>query len=331
MYPTTNAIKDQLQGVWPAMFTPVNEKGALNAVELEKLVNMLVAKGADGLYVLGSTGQGFLFSEKERMEIAELTIQITGKRVPVIIQVGALNTDECVRLAKHAFKAGADAISSVGPIYYSASANMAVAHYKKIAEATELPFIPYQIGNATNKVLIEKLLDIPNIIGMKLTTLNLLEISATHRITGNKWSLFSGADELMCQAALCGTAGAIGSTYNLLPDIFKKVRKSFLAGEVEMGNKFMLAFQNLIEDIIPVIWSFYRRYMVLKHSIDIGDPKPPILPCQLKWSDEEVLNMVDELENISAEIKAPLSTTLDLNGNGNINAKEKTSMPTPVQ
>ena len=139
-------------------------------------------------------------------------------------------------------------------------------HYSKIAHATDLPFLPYQIGHATNKLLVEKLMDIPNIVGMKLTTLNLLEISSVYRQTQGKWKLFSGADELMCQAALCGTAGAIGSTYNLLPATFKLVREKFLQGNVTLGNEFMLAFQNVIEDILPVIWSFYRRAMLLKHQ-----------------------------------------------------------------
>lgn len=291
-------FKHQLQGVWPAMFTPVNTEGKLNSTELEKLIEMLIREGADGLYILGSTGQGFLFSEAERKEITELVVQTVRKRVNVIVQVGAISTEESIRLARHAARVGADAISSVGPIYYGLSGNMAFEHYRKIAYASELPFIPYQIGHATNKALIEKLMDIPSIVGMKLTTLNLLEISSVYRHTKGAWQLFSGADELICQAALCGTAGAIGSTYNVLPGAFKQVRERFLAGEVAMANEFMLTFQNLIEDVLPVIWSFYRRAMVLKHSIDIGDPKPPLLPQPLKWTDEQILQMVNNLEEI---------------------------------
>ena len=291
-------FKDQLKGLWPAMFTPVNQEGKINVPELEKLIEMLIKEGVDGLYILGSTGQGFLFSEEERKKIAELTIQIVNNRTGIIVQVGALSTEECVRLAKHAAKAGADAISSVGPIYYGASVNMAFEHYRKIAEATDLPFIPYQIGAATNDVMVDKLLKIPNIAGMKLTTANLLEISSVYRQTAGNWQLFSGADELICQAALCGTAGAIGSTYNVLPATFKKLREDFLQGRTAMASEFMLTFQNLIQDILPVIWTFYRRAMQLKHNIDIGDPKAPLLPGTLKWSDEEVLAILDNLEEI---------------------------------
>lgn len=294
-------FKNQLQGLWPAMFTPVTKDGKLNASELEKLIELLIKEDVDGLYILGSTGQGFLFTEDERKMIAETVLEITAKRIKVIVQVGAISTDECIRLAKHAEKAGADAISSVGPIYYGVSGNMAFDHYKKIAESTDLPFIPYQIGHATNKALVEKLMEISNIVGMKLTTLNLLEISSVYNLTKGKWQLFSGADELICQAALCGTAGAIGSTYNLLPGTFKRLREKFLLGEVTMANEFMLKFQKLIEDILPVIWSFYRKAMLLKYNIDIGDPKSPLLAQPLKWSDDEILQMVYALEEIENE------------------------------
>lgn len=300
-------FKTQLRGLWPAMFTPVDAEGKVNVQELEKLVEFLIQEEVDGLYVLGSTGQGFLFSEAERRHITELVVQMVDNRVGVIVQVGALSTEESVRLAKHAAKAGVDAISSVGPIYYGAAGNMAFEHYNKIAKASDLPFIPYQIGHATNKALIDKLLDVPNIVGMKLTTLNLLEISSVYRQTKGTWQLFSGADELICQAALCGTAGAIGSTYNVLPRSFKRIRQMFLDGEVEIANEFMLTFQNLIEDILPVIWSFYRRAMILKHNIDIGDPKPPLLAAKLQWNDEEILRMTNTLEDIANKLPAPVS------------------------
>ena len=129
------------------MFTPVNKQGEPAMDQLEKLVELLISQGMDGLYLLGSTGQGVLFSEDQRKSVASRVIEVTAKRTPVMVQVGALTTDEAVRLAKHAEKNGADAISSVGPIYYGASAGMALEHYRTIAMSTSLPFFPYQLGD----------------------------------------------------------------------------------------------------------------------------------------------------------------------------------------
>jgi len=219
-------------------------------------------------------------------------------RVPVMVQVGALNTEESVRLAKHATDQGADGISSVGPIYYAASVAMGIAHYKKIAGATNLPFFPYQIGNAVmNDDVINQLAEIPNIAGLKLTTGSMLEISNIHLKGKKDWRLFSGADELMCHAALCGTVGAIGTSYNLVGATCKYVREEFLKGNVALGINFMFTIQELIGEILPVIWSFFHRAMIVRHGIDIGKPKAPLLGPDLKWSDEEILAMVEKLES----------------------------------
>lgn len=286
----------KFKGVWPALFTPVQADGKLNLSELEKLTELMISQDMDGIYLLGSTGQGFLFSEEERKEIAARTLQIVNGRVPVIIQVGAMNTEESIRLARHAAGLGADGISSVGPIYYGGGSEMAFTHYKRIAEATDLPFFPYQIGGAASNEVIEKLLDLPQVKGMKLTTGKLLEIGTIKNMAGDRWKLFSGADELMCQAAITGTIGAIGTFYNMFGPTCKYVRTSFLEGKVSEANDFMLTFQGFIEKILPYVWTFINKGMALKYDIHIGSPKPPLLAPEMPWSDDEVLSMMEEVD-----------------------------------
>jgi N-acetylneuraminate lyase len=296
MLTTTGSV--DLKGLWPALLTPVTGEGKVNEKELEKIIELIVAQQLDGIYLLGSTGQGFLYAEEERKHIAKLSLEITNKRLPVIVHVGALSTDESVRLAQHAAAHGADGISSVGPIYYATSPAMGLQHYKRIANATILPFFPYQIGNAPmTDDMIRQLLEIPNVKGLKLTTGNLLEISAINIKSKGAWKLFSGADELMCQAAVCGTVGAIGSTYNLFGPVCQYVRREFLNGNVKLGMDFMLEFQELILEILPCIWTFFQRGMQLRYGIDIGTAKAPLLSPELSWSDDELMKRIQSIEN----------------------------------
>jgi N-acetylneuraminate lyase len=296
MSTTTGSV--DLKGLWPALLTPVTSEGKVNEKELEKIIELIVAQQLDGIYLLGSTGQGFLYPEEERKHIAKLSLEITNKRLPVIVHVGALSTDESVRLAQHAAAHGADGISSVGPIYYATSPAMGLEHYKKIANATTLPFFPYQIGNAPmTDDMIRQLLEIPNVKGLKLTTGSLLEISAINIKSKGTWKLFSGADELMCQAAVCGTVGAIGSTYNLFGPVCQYVRREFLNGNVKLGMDFMLEFQELILEILPCIWTFFQRGMQLRYGIDIGTAKAPLLSPPLSWSDEELMRRISRIES----------------------------------
>ena len=300
-------MKKEFKGLWPAMLTPVNKQGEPAMDQLEKLVELLISQGMDGLYLLGSTGQGVLFTEEQRKKVASFVIEVTAKRTPIMVQVGALTTDEAVRLAKHAEKCGADAISSVGPIYYAPSAGMALEHYRTIATSTSLPFFPYQLGDNSipgeTLSFVSKLLEIPNVAGMKLTTNQLLEISAIHSFAGDKLKLFSGSDELFCHASLCGTVGAIGSFYNLWGTACKQVMIEFKNGNFQLGKDFMLTFQQVIRQVIPNIWTFLRKAMVIKYGIDIGPTKAPLGNTHTEWKDNEVMAISEKLETIASTVR----------------------------
>jgi len=300
-------MENKFKGLWPAMFTPVDEQGEPAYDQMGKLVELLISQGLDGLYILGSTGQGVLFNEAQRKKITEFVIRQTAGRLPVIVQVGALTTTESVRLARHSAATGATGISSVGPIYYSFNAAMALEHYRAIAIATDLPFFPYQLGDHSmpgdTLDFVKRLLDIPHVAGMKLTTSQLLDISLIHSFAGDGLKLFSGADELFCHASLCGTVGAIGSTYNLWGVACKKILDEFTLGDYAHTKKFMLAFQDTIQYILPNIWPFLRQAMLLKYEIDIGPTKAPLGNTQEPWPEAEVLQV---MHNIDAIAETPL-------------------------
>ena len=300
----------KIGGVWPAMMTPVDQEGNPAMDQLEKLVQLFLRQRLDGLYILGSTGQGFLFTEEQRIAVARRVLEIVQDQLPVIVQVGALNTRESVRLAKAAQQDGAYGVSSVGPIYYGVSPNNALAHYAAIGSSIDIPFFPYHIGNQSifqgnAHDYIEKILNLPNIQGMKLTTQNLYEISLLHNFSQGKLILFSGADELLCQATLCGTAGAIGSYFNLWGEECQHVREAFIKGNFELGNRFMLTFQDIIYRTLPRVWTFFRQAMRMKYSIDIGCVNPPLGLNGEAWSEQEIIRIFDRLEE-AVKVERPV-------------------------
>jgi N-acetylneuraminate lyase len=299
-------MKTDFKGLWPAMFTPVDDNGEPAYDQLEKLVELLVSQDLDGLYILGSTGQGVLFTEEQRKKVAKVVSEIASNKIPLIVQVGALTTAESVRLAKHAESCGIDGISSVGPIYFPRTASMALEHYNSIARATDLPFFPYQLGD--NSIpgetipFVKRLLEIPNVAGMKLTTNQLLEISSIYNYAGDRLKLFSGSDELLCHASLCGTVGAIGSFYNLWGVACKQVMTEFRNGNYQLAKEFMLSFQKVIQLTQPNIWTFFRKAMLLKYNIDIGPTKAPLGNTNTEWKDKEVIAIIEKVESKAASL-----------------------------
>ncbi|TKT87942.1 dihydrodipicolinate synthase family protein [Dyadobacter frigoris] len=296
--------KLEIGGLWPALLTPVDTQGAPAYAELEKIVQLCIDQQLDGIYLLGSTGQGVLFSEKDRIEITKQVMNIAGNSLPVIAQVGALNTHESVRLAKAAQEAGVYGISSVAPIYYQGGVQNSLAHYRAISSSIDIPFFPYHVGNQSvfggdARYYIDQILTLPNIEGMKLTTQNLYEISLMHILAGDDLILFSGADELFCQATLCGTAGAIGSFFNLWGEECQFVRKEFIGGNFDLGSRFMLTFQEIINFVLPNIWTFLQKAMYLKHGIAIGIPNPPLGMGNTQWQDKDVQDILDRIAAVT--------------------------------
>ena len=290
-------------GVWPAMLTPVTEAGEQNLEILDKLVNTLIDEGLDGLYLLGSTGQGPTFSLEARKMIAERALRTARERIPIIVHVGCVATQDSVELARHAAQCGADGISAVPPIYYMTNADGVFAHYRAIGSATDLPFFPYHhtmFGEATlaDPSYTDRLMEIPHIAGMKITVRDLFIFSLINERTGGKLQLFSGADELICHAAVSGSCGAIGTFYNLWGPACQRARQAMVDGEFEKARSFMAVFHGTLDRILnsgsPV--GFVRAAMRLKYGVEIGPGRTPAYYTTSSWDEREVRQLMEQVE-----------------------------------
>ncbi len=292
-------MKQPFAGVWPALFTPFTPEAKPALPVVEKLTDLMVREGLDGLYIVGSTGQWPLLSFADRCAVAERIVRTAAGRIPVMVHVGAATTAEAVALAKHAKKIGADAVSAVTPIYYSYSADDVFAHYRSIAAAAELPFYIYHLSMVHHLTLApeeyaQRILALPNIAGMKITDRDLFTFGLIHACAGDRLRLFSGADEVMCQAVLSGASGAIGTYYNLWGPACRRARLAVAAGAIAAGRDFMLRFQKAIAKVIysGSVWAFLRAAMKSKYNIDIGMPPAPNAVSDQPWPDADVESLI---------------------------------------
>lgn len=294
-----------LRGLWPAMLTPLDSSGKPALKVAEQLVALYVKQKLDGIYLLGSTGQGLLMSLQERMDITECVVAAAAKRIPVMAHVGAVSTEDSVALAKHAAKVGADAISSVGPVYYRFGTDAVFEHYKSIGAAAELPFFVYHYSAVNSLSLgareyVERLLKLPNIAGLKFTDRDLYQFGLFCAYAGDRLTLFSGADELLCQAAMTGAVGAIGTFYNVWGPSAQAARQATIDGSADAGRKFMAAFQPALDEVLSSqsMWSFMRAAMRIKYDIDVGPCRAPAGTTDKPWKDADVKRIVDSVDNV---------------------------------
>ena len=298
-FPQVKHPKPITGGVWPAVLTPFSDAGSPQLETIERLLEVLITAGADGLYLLGSTGQGPALEASQRRLVLERAVEVVAGRVPVMVHVGAISTREAVKLAEHAASAGADAVSSVPPIYFPSTAEQVFEHYRRIAVATDLPFFPYHHAMFGEAVLRDRdyprrLLALPNIAGMKVTITDLYVFGLLERATEGRLKLFSGADELLCHAALSGAVGAIGTFYNLWGPAAKAVRAAFVGGDFEGARHFMATFQSAIAEILASgnVYGFLRDAMKLKYELDIGPGEAPSSFSRSPWKAEAVSRLV---------------------------------------
>lgn len=297
----------RFHGIWPALLTPLTEAGDVNHSQLEKLVGLFLGQELDGLYVVGSTGQWPMLTLPQRQAAVERIVKTAAGRIPVIVHVGAIATEDAMTLARHAAKVGAQGVSSVTPIYYAAGADVVFEHYRRIGAASDLPLFIYHLSTVNQLSLnprdyAERILSLPNIAGMKITDRDLYQFGLIHSYSQGRLQLFSGADEVMCHAALSGAVGAIGTFYNLWGPACKKARQAFVSGDFEAGKRFMLTFQSAIDRVLASqsFWSFMRAAMRLKYAIDIGPPRAPLGLLDKPWPDAEV-------ERLIASVDQPLA------------------------
>lgn len=219
-----------LKGILPAIVTPLDERGDLNTPVFEALIAHMYESGVDGLYVCGNTGEGMQLPTGLRERATEIAIQNSPAGKQVIIHVGAYRQEEAQRLARHASRLGAAAVSSLppGPQYNFAETK---AWYQAIAKDASVPFLVYHFPSLSQPISLDQLEDlctIPGVAGLKFTSFDLYSL---RQLVTAGHTVFNGHDEVLAPGLLMGAHGGIGSTYNLMPALFVKLYKQAESGQ----------------------------------------------------------------------------------------------------
>lgn len=283
----------KIRGIIPALVTPFNEDWSVNYSALRALVNRLIKNGAGGFYVCGSTAECFLLSDAERMKVMEVVTEETNGRVPVIAHVGNISTATAVQYAKHAASCGVSAVSSVPPFYYKFSLEEIGDYYAGISDAVDLPLIVYSIpafsGVAVTADNLEQITGRCNAAGLKYTSYDLFELEKIHRKYPDL-KLYNGHDEVYVNALPIGLAGAIGSTFNVMPHRYISIKNAYERGDMNKASVLQAETNELIQTLINTGVNAGIKYLLTKSGIPCGDCRPPFAKL-----DESKRKLLDEI------------------------------------
>ncbi len=242
------------KGIMPALVTPMDENEKLIRPVVGELMDYQLARGVDGFYVGGATGEGPIIPVSTRMELCEAAIEANRGRSKIIVHVGGPNFTDVQALAKHATECGADGISAMAPnAYFGHSDRELIDYYKRIASLTDKPLLvyvtPLMLGNNLTSVFTE-LMSVENIAGLKFTQYNYYLMTLLKMINGGDINIINGPDEMLLCGLSMGADGGIGSTYNVMPERYAALYKAFREGDIDRAREIQYGINRIIRVIL---------------------------------------------------------------------------------
>ena len=295
---------EKITGLIDAPFTPFYENGEVNLEPIEQYAKMLAKNGLKGVFINGSSGEGYMLTEDERMRLAERWVEVAPEGFKVIVHVGSTCVKSSERLAAHAQKIGAFGIGAMAtPFPKIGRIEELVKYCEEIAAAApELPFYYYHIpafnGAYLSMLDFLKAVDgrIPNFAGIKYTYESLYEYNQCRLYANGKFDMLHGQDETILPClAMGGAQGGIGGTTNYNGRCLVGILDAWKSGDLEKARE----LQNYAQEVINVICHFRgnivggKRIMKLI-GLDLGKNRTPFN----NMTDEEEARMKQELEAI---------------------------------
>jgi 4-hydroxy-tetrahydrodipicolinate synthase len=261
-----------IQGSIVAIVTPMHEDGSLDLPGLRKLIDWHIAEGTDGIVIVGTTGESPTVSVDEHCKLIKVAVEHTAKRIPIIAGTGGNSTAEAIELTHYAKSVGADASLQVVPYYNRPTQEGMYQHFKKIAEAVDLPVILYNVPGRTvadmsNETAL-RLAQIPGVIGIKDATGNIGRGTDLLRLAPKSFAVYSGDDPTAMTLMFCGGKGNISVTANVAPRAMHELCVAAMAGNVaeavRINNK-MLPLHNKLfvePNPVPVKWAMAEMGLI---------------------------------------------------------------------
>ena len=296
---------EKFKGIFVALNAIYDKNDNVNLDEIKKLVKVYKQKGVNGVYVCGSTGEGFLLSTEERMQIAQAVKEAAGDDFTVIVHVGCASSRESIILAKHAEKIGVDAVSAVPSVYYRLPAKSVEMHWNAIIDSTDLPFIIYNIPQLTGfnlpLDLFKRMADNPKVIGIKNSEEPVYNMERFRTLAGEDFIIFNGSDEQYLGGRLMGANAGIGGTYGTMPELFVELDRLINNDEIEKAKELQFKINSVIFDLLDCasLYGAAKQVISLRFGIEAGQPRSPFLPVPC---DDKVKAIADKINKYVAEI-----------------------------
>ncbi|NRQ19115.1 dihydrodipicolinate synthase family protein [Ensifer sesbaniae] len=275
-----------LSGLSAFPITPSDRDGRVDTAALKRLVARLCTAGVDSIGLLGSTGTYMYLSREERRRALDATIEEANGSIPVVVGVGAMRTDEAVRLAQDAKAAGAAAGLLAAVSYAPLTQDEVFEHFSTVTRDSGLPIVIYDNPGTTHfrftAYLVERLAQVPGMVAIKNPTEKSEEIAGhlaqQRATTPNGFSIGYSGDWNAAEAMICGADTWYSVLAGILPDVCLRIVRAAQSGNVEEARR--------LDAGLAPIWEIFKQFSSLRTVYTMADllgvcraePPRPILP-----------------------------------------------------
>lgn len=283
--------KLNVKGVIAAVATPIDSKENLDENGLRRLIAHMIKGGINGLFVLGSCGEGPALKERVKLRAVEIAVEEAANNIPVFAGALETSTMRAVELSIELKSAGANAVVILPPYYFSAYDDQAIInHYSSVAAKIDLPIIVYNLPIATGRSIttkiLKELIKIENVIGLKDSSGNFGEFLKILNISKeNNFPVYQGIESLAGSSLLFNADGLVMGGANIIPSIFTRLYKESTLGNI----KIVLELQKKINRLISV-FNEECFYSSMKFALEVlgicssrvTEPMPKVSETQKK-------------------------------------------------
>ena len=283
------------KGIFPAFYACYDEKGDISPKAVRELTEYYIEKGVKGLYVGGSSGECIYQNIPERKLLLENVMAVARGKLTIIAHVACNSTRDSMELAAHAESLGVDAIAAIPPIYFHLPDAAIAKYWNDISSAApHTDFVIYNIpqlaGVSLNPGLMKTMLENPNVIGVKNSSMPIEDIE---RWIGCGAIAFNGPDEQLLPGIVAGAIGGIGGTYGAMPEVYLKIYELASQGkDLALARELQQAANQIIYKMCSGKGNMYamiKEILRLSGGPDIGGVRAPLL------------NLTEEDKAIAAE------------------------------
>ena len=245
-----------INGIIPPMVTPLLDEDTLDLDGLDKLIDHLIEGGVNGLFILGTTGEGPSLSYSLRNELIKRVCKHVYNRVPVLVGITDSSYRESVNLAIKSQESGAQAVVIAPPYYFNINQSELNNYFNKLIDEISIPVFLYNQPSLT-KINIEleylkELIDRPEVVGFKDSSADVIYFNKVNRLKNRThFSLLVGPEELLMETIIMGGDGGIPGGANMFPDLYVNLYKAAKNKDIKSALK----LHNEIMKISSVIYS----------------------------------------------------------------------------